>query len=78
MGRILSLVAGALFTSTLAFAQGGGPLGGNVRSVVIDPSNPAVVYAGTSFGGVFKSTNGGNTWASATATNFSRFVNGLP
>lgn len=32
-----------------------------VWAVTIDPSNPRVVYAGTS-GGVYKSTNGGESW----------------
>jgi len=32
-------------------------------SLAIDPSNPNVVFVGSSGGGVFKSTNGGNNWA---------------
>lgn len=33
----------------------------SVRSLVIDPINSEIIYAGTS-GGVFKSTNGGSSW----------------
>ena len=44
------------------YAQGGGPPGGDVRALAIDPSNPATLYAGTNGGGVFKSTNGGTSW----------------
>jgi len=41
-----------------------------VRSLVIDPSNPQTIYIGTkwnsafrAYGGVFKSTNGGDSWS---------------
>jgi photosystem II stability/assembly factor-like uncharacterized protein len=35
---------------------------GSVRAVAIDPNNSNIIYAGTSFDGTFKSTNGGSTW----------------
>jgi photosystem II stability/assembly factor-like uncharacterized protein len=38
-----------------------------VTEIAIDPANPQVLYAATSVDGVFKSTNSGQTWASATA-----------
>jgi len=41
-----------------------GPTGGLVGALAIDPTNPAVVYAGTSSGGFFKSIDGGTTWTS--------------
>jgi photosystem II stability/assembly factor-like uncharacterized protein len=44
----------------------GGPFGGDVNTIVIDPSNPAVLYAGTAYGGVFKSTDSANTWTRKT------------
>jgi photosystem II stability/assembly factor-like uncharacterized protein len=39
-----------------------GPYGGYARALAIDPSNPAIVYVGTS-GGVFKSTDFGASWS---------------
>ncbi len=39
--------------------------GGTVRALVIDPHEPATVYAGTAAGEVLKSTDGGATWDSA-------------
>jgi cysteine-rich repeat protein len=42
----------------------GGPQGGKVLALVIDPQNPAVLYAGTEVAGVFKSGDGGKTWRS--------------
>ena len=45
----------------------GGPPGGDVNSIVIDPRNPVVVYVGTESGGVYKSTDKGATWARASA-----------
>ena len=35
----------------------------NVQSLVIDPLNTAVLYAGTAVGGIFKSTSGGASWS---------------
>lgn len=34
----------------------------NVTALVVDPSTPGVLYAGTSFDGVFKSTDGAASW----------------
>ena len=42
---------------------GGGPPGGDVFSITIDPRTPATVYAVT-FRGVFKSVDGGTSWKS--------------
>jgi photosystem II stability/assembly factor-like uncharacterized protein len=52
-----------------------GPEGGNVFALVVDPHAPATIYAGTGGGtqkfnssgggGVFKTTNGGASWAGA-------------
>jgi hypothetical protein len=43
-----------------------GPDRGDIRALVIDPTNPATLYTGTYGGGAFKSTDSGGTW---TATN---------
>ncbi|MBI1803671.1 MAG: T9SS type A sorting domain-containing protein [Ignavibacteriae bacterium] len=37
-------------------------LGGRVRSILINPSNPNTVYCGSVSGGVWKSTNAGAVW----------------
>jgi uncharacterized repeat protein (TIGR01451 family) len=34
-----------------------------VNKVVIDPTNPAILYVGTPFNGIFKTTNGGGSWS---------------
>jgi photosystem II stability/assembly factor-like uncharacterized protein len=41
-----------------------GPFGGTITTIVDDPSNPRVVFAGTFGSGVFKSENGGSYWQS--------------
>jgi photosystem II stability/assembly factor-like uncharacterized protein len=38
------------------------PEGGFVDSLAINPQSPDTIYAGTTWGGVFKSTNGGRNW----------------
>jgi len=42
-----------------------GPEGGVVRAIAVDPSTPSTIYVGTDRGGVFKSTNAGASWNSA-------------
>jgi photosystem II stability/assembly factor-like uncharacterized protein len=53
------LVAGAVFGGWRAE----GPFLGVVNDLAIDPANPQVVYAATNSGGVWRSDDGGATWA---------------
>jgi uncharacterized protein (TIGR03437 family) len=39
---------------------------GRVNTIAIDPQNSNIVYAGAAEGGVWKSTDGGNTWTALT------------
>jgi len=39
-----------------------GPNGGWIQTLAIDPVNPSTLYADANGGGIFKSTDGGNTW----------------
>src|SRR5215475_7592350 len=39
-----------------------GPPGGDVRSVVIDPSNSNRIFLGTADGQIYNSTDGGKNW----------------
>jgi len=41
---------------------GPGNIGGRTRALIFDPSNDQVMYAAGISGGVFKSTNGGESW----------------
>jgi photosystem II stability/assembly factor-like uncharacterized protein len=40
-----------------------GPDGGTISAIEVDPGRPSVVYAGTHGAGVFRSADGGRTWA---------------
>lgn len=42
---------------------GPGNIGGRLRSCVIHPANPAVMFAGSIAGGIWKTTNGGTSWS---------------
>jgi photosystem II stability/assembly factor-like uncharacterized protein len=75
MARSLSLrgpLLGLLLVLTLARTGSAavgewtspGPDGGMVLTVAVDPTDSDIVYVGT-FNGVFKSTDGGGSWASA-------------
>jgi hypothetical protein len=44
------------------FWLGPGNVGGRIRSIVIDPNNPLRLWAGSVSGGIWRSTNAGNTW----------------
>ena len=63
---LILLAAGAWFSPVAYAGQGvwtsGGPYGGNITALAIDPANSALLYAGTPGGRVFKSTNGGKSW----------------
>src|SRR3984893_252549 len=41
----------------------GGTASGRVTSIAVDPTNSQIVYIGTAEGGIWKTTNGGATWA---------------
>jgi len=45
----------------------GGPEGGTVNVLAVDPQNPSTIYAGTVDNGIFKSTNGGDRWNAVNA-----------
>ena len=64
---VLSL---AFATAAAARWQSIGPEGGEVNAVVFDPTAPGTVYAATTYGGVFRSTDGGASWV--------KVWNGLP
>jgi hypothetical protein len=63
-------IAVALSFSSVAYAgqsvwTSGGPYGGSIQALSIDPTTPATLYAGTFGGGVYKSTDFGGTWVAA-------------
>ncbi|MEK6375583.1 MAG: hypothetical protein AABO58_23135 [Acidobacteriota bacterium] len=45
---------------------GPGNVGGRTRALLIDPHDPDVMYAGAVSGGVWKTTDGGQSWAAVT------------
>ncbi len=45
---------------------GPGNIGGRTRSILINPDNPDVMYAGSVGGGVWKTTTGGSDWTPLT------------
>src|SRR5688500_18191135 len=62
-------VAASVWTS-------GGPYGGTVTALAIDPTTPSTLYAGTP-SGVFKSTNSGRTWIATVTGLTNRTVRAL-
>lgn len=42
---------------------GPGNIGGRVRAIVVHPTNPNLVYIGAVSGGVWRTTDGGSSWA---------------
>jgi hypothetical protein len=73
VARGIAVMWAAVSVATARPAQAGinvwtshGPPGGDVSALAIDPDTPRTLYAGGS-GGVFKSTDGGDTWGAANA-----------
>lgn len=44
------------------WVQTGGPGGGYINDIAIDPTNPSILYATGPSEGIYKSINGGNLW----------------
>jgi hypothetical protein len=61
---IASLLPGIAWSGQGVWSSGG-PYGGDIRALAIDPGNPSVLYAGVYGGGVYKSTDGGLHWMAA-------------
>lgn len=72
-GFVFGLVSAAL-SAPCAFAGVNawtpvGPEGGELCAIVAAPSNPATLWAAASFGGVFRSDDGGDHWTPAAGEN---------
>ncbi len=64
------ILALALSSPSLAHAgasvwTSGGPYGGSIHALAIDPTTPSTLYAGTYGAGVLKSVDSGGTWVPA-------------
>ncbi len=58
-------IAASVQAQNLTWVRTGGPLGGLGYDIRIRPDNPDSMYVSDAFAGVFKSTNGGQTWTPA-------------
>ena len=61
--------SGTAFSKTSSsswFCLGPANLSGRIVSIDFHPGDPAIVYAGAASGGLWKSTDGGETWATTT------------
>ena len=56
------LRAEAVATETGWTSVGPGNVGGRTRALLINPQNPSIMYAGAVTGGVWKTTNAGQSW----------------
>src|SRR4051812_32578076 len=65
--------AAAPLPETQAAWECAGPfnVGGRVTSIAVHPSDPSLILAGAAAGGVWRSTDGGQSWA----TNWPRTAN---
>lgn len=56
---------------TYTYPAGWGACTGRIRGLAVHPSNPNIVYIGPASGGLWKTTNGGDTWREVSNTTFS-------
>ena len=69
-GLLAAMVASAAMVGAVGTARGGngiwttaGPAGGTVRALEVRPANPQHLLAAVGAGGIFRSTDGGVSWA---------------
>ncbi len=67
--RVSSVVATAQISPQGTWQQLGGPDGGQVQAIDIDPSNTSIVYAAAVHSGLWKSDNKGGFWKEVGYTN---------
>ena len=60
VATVWSMLSGSAWAGPNVWT-GGGPEGAAIRAVLVE--SPTTIYAGTVGSGVFKSANGGATWA---------------
>lgn len=73
---LMSLVQPHTVSAGINVWTSNGPEGGRIYALAVDPQIPTTLYAGT-YGGVFKSTNGGAREAGASGRD-SRGLRGEP
>ncbi len=66
LARAQSITGEAMTKLPAWESLGPGNIGGRLRGFVIDPTNPDVMYVSGVSGGVWKTADGGGTWATAT------------
>jgi hypothetical protein len=54
--------AGGIFPASWTWIGPGG-IGGRIRSIVIDPTNPSIMWVGSVGGGIWKTVDGGTSWS---------------
>jgi photosystem II stability/assembly factor-like uncharacterized protein len=59
---LMSLAAGGWLSAGINRWTTGGPYGGQILFITVDPQTPNVLYAGVLYGGFFKSLNWGQSW----------------
>jgi len=81
--RSASLLCAAVLVLTAHSARAGvntwtghGPSAGHVTFLAIDPQYPNTLYAGTQFGGLYKSSDGARTWNALSSLN-QYFINAV-
>jgi len=73
---LLALISGSCLAGTNVWTTGG-PYGGSVSFLAIDPACPSTLYAGTEYFGLFKTVNGGESWTSVSTGLTSPYLTAL-
>lgn len=61
---------------TYTYPAGWGACSGRIRGLVVHPTNANIVYIGPASGGLWKTTDGGNSWREISNTTFSAITFG--
>ena len=60
---LLSLPISSIYADANSWSSLRAPEGGSILSLAINPLNPSIIYAGTQFGGIYRSSDGATTWS---------------
>lgn len=75
LGFVVLLLAGPVFVQAGdGVWTSSGPTGGSVQEFVVDPTDPATVYAAGGSGGLFKSTDAGVSWTALIVAPYTPFL----
>ncbi|MEM7587866.1 MAG: hypothetical protein AAF560_31045, partial [Acidobacteriota bacterium] len=74
LALVLAAILSAPTQAGIEVWTSNGPYGGSIHALVVDPTNPQTLYAGTLGLGVFRSDDGGASWRASADSRLAEFA----